>query len=146
SAGVALIAVGKAVNKTAMAKLVLFVGDIPTGACPWSEGDVFKPGVSLRIDAGDHHLQEPIFEGIVIKHGLEVYTEKASSLVIELRDPVIRMTVGRKNKYFFDSTDSDVMEELIGKYSSISAEIESTNLSHAEIVQYHATDWDFVLS
>lgn len=146
SVGVAMIAVRKSVNKIPMAKLVLFDGDIATGEFQWSEGDLFKPGVSLRIDAGYHNLEEPIFEGIIIKHGLEIYSEKASRLVIELRDPVIKMTVGRKNKYFFDSTDSDVMEELIGKYSSLEAKVESTALSHAEIVQYHATDWDFILS
>ncbi|MDR7128709.1 phage protein D [Algoriphagus sp. 4150] len=146
SVGVAMIAVRKAVNKIPTAKLVLFDGDMATGEFQWSEGDLFKPGVNLRIDAGYHSLEEPIFEGVIIKHGLEVFSDKASRLVIELHDPVIRMTVGRKNKYFFDSSDSDVMEELIGKYSSLEAKVESTALSHAEIVQYHATDWDFVLS
>ena len=96
--------------------------------------------------AGYDNREETIFEGIIIKHGLEIYTDKASRLILELRDPVIKMTVGRKNKYFFESSDSDVMEELIGKYSGLEAEVESTSLSHAEIVQYHATDWDFILS
>ncbi|WP_339869884.1 type VI secretion system tip protein VgrG [uncultured Algoriphagus sp.] len=146
SVGVAMIAIRKAVNKIPMAKLVLFDGDISTGEFQWSEGDLFKPGVKLKIDAGYDNREETIFEGIIIKHGLEIYTDKASRLILELRDPVIKMTVGRKNKYFFESSDSDVMEELIGKYSGLEAEVESTSLSHAEIVQYHATDWDFILS
>ncbi|MFC5625424.1 type VI secretion system tip protein VgrG [Algoriphagus winogradskyi] len=146
SVGVAMIAIRKAVNKIPMAKLVLFDGDIATGEFQWSEGDLFKPGVKLKIDAGYDNREETIFEGIIIKHGLEIYTDKASRLILELRDPVIKMTVGRKNKYFFESSDSDVMEELIGKYSGLEAEVESTSLSHAEIVQYHATDWDFILS
>ncbi|SIO07634.1 type VI secretion system tip protein VgrG [Algoriphagus halophilus] len=146
SVGVAMIAVRKAVNKIPMAKVVLFDGDIATGEFQLSEGDLFKPGVTLKIDAGYHNLEETIFEGIIIKHGLEINTQSASKLTLELRDPVIKMTVGRKNKYFFESTDSDVMEELIGNYSSLQAEVENTTLTHAEIVQYHATDWDFILS
>ena len=146
SVGVAMIAVRKAVNKIPTAKLVLFDGDIATGEFQLSEGELFKPGVKLKIDAGYHNLEETIFEGIIIKHGLEINPEKASRLILELRDPIIKMTVGRKNKYFFESSDSDVMEELIGKYSDLSADVESTSLTHAEIVQYHATDWDFIMS
>lgn len=146
SVGVAMISVRKAVNKIPTAKLIFFDGDIATGEFELSEGELFKPGVTLKIDAGYHNLEQTIFEGIIIKHGLEINPDKASRLIVELRDPVIKMTVGRKNKYFFESSDSDVMEELIGKYSGLSSEVESTNLNHAELVQYHATDWDFLMS
>jgi len=146
SVGIGMISVRKGVNKIPSAKLVLFDGDIATGEFQLSEGELFKPGVSIRIDAGYHNLEESIFEGIIIKHGLEINPDNASRLIIELRDPVIKMTVGRRNKYFFESSDSEVMEELIGKYSGLQSEVEGTSLNHAEIVQYHATDWDFMLS
>jgi len=55
------------------------------------------------------------------------------------------MTLGRKSKYFYDSKDSEVMEELIGN-SGLKAEVEATSNSHKELVQYRASDWDFMLT
>jgi phage protein D len=38
------------------------------------------------------------------------------------------MTLGRKSKYFYDSKDSDIIEELIGN-SGATADVEATSNS-----------------
>ena len=143
--GVAMIAIQKAVNKVPSARLVLYDGDVASADFALSGGDLFVPGKELEIRAGYNNLEEPIFKGIIIRHGLEV-SEKASKLSIELKDPVVKMTVGRKNKYFFESKDSEIIEEIIGTYSGLSAAIEATTAIHPEMVQYYVTDWDFILT
>jgi Rhs element Vgr protein len=145
SVGVAMIAIQKAVNKVPSARLVLYDGDVAAGDFGLSGGDLFVPGKALEIRAGYNNLEEPLFKGIIIRHGLEV-SEKASKLTLELKDPVVKMTVGRKNKYFFESKDSEIIEEVIGTYSRLSSEVEATTATHPEMVQYYVTDWDFILT
>ena len=106
--GVAMISIQKAVNKVPSARLVLYDGDVAAGDFELSGGDLFVPGKELEIRAGYNNLEEPIFKGIIIRHGLEV-SDKASKLTLELKDPVVKMTVGRKNKYFFESKDSEII-------------------------------------
>ena len=65
-------------------------------------------------------------------------------LTVECRDKCVRMSVGRHNRYFEDSKDSEVMEQLISGYSGLGKDVEATSLKHAELVQHHCTDWDFL--
>lgn len=145
SVGVAMIAIQKAVNKVPSARLVLYDGDVAAADFKLSAGDLFVPGKEIEIKAGYNNQEESIFKGIIIRHGLEV-SDKASKLILELKDPAVKMTVGRKNKYFFESKDSEIIEEVIGTYGGLSADVEATSATHPEMVQYYVTDWDFILT
>jgi len=145
SVGVAMISIQKAVNKVPAARLVLYDGDVSASDFELSGGELFVPGKELEIRAGYNNLEESIFKGIIIRHGLEV-SDKASKLVLDLKDPAVKMTVGRKNKYFFESKDSDIIEEILGAYSGLSPDVEATTTTHPEMVQYYVTDWDFILT
>ena len=145
SVGVAMIAIQKAVNKVPAARLVLYEGDVAASDFLLSGGELFVPGKEIEVQAGYNNRTESIFKGIIIRHGLEV-SDKASKLILELKDPVVKMTVGRKNKYFFESKDSEIIEEVIGAYPGLTPDIEATSATHPEMVQYYVTDWDFILT
>jgi len=145
SVGVAMISVQKVITKIPSARLVLYDGDVSEGDFELSAGNLFVPGNELEIKAGYNAIEETIFKGIIIRHGLEV-SEKASKLTIDLKDPSVKMTVGRKNKYFFDSKDSEIIEEVIGSYGGLTSEVETTSITHPEMVQYFVTDWDFIVT
>lgn len=142
--GVAMVAVQKAVNKVPSARLVLYDGDVSTGDFELSGGELFTPGKEIEIRAGYNNVEQSLFKGIVIRHGLEV-TQNSSKLILELRDPAIKLTVGRKNRYFFESKDYEIMEEILSGYS-LQSDIEATTASHPEMVQYFVSDWDFILT
>lgn len=144
--GYASITVQKAINRIPSARLVLFDGDVTEGDFSVSAGELFVPGKSIEIKAGYNGESKSIFKGTVIRHGIEILEGNTSKLVIELKDPSVKLTVGRKNKYFFDSKDSEILEEIINGYSGISAEVEDTPTTHASMVQYYVTDWDFLLT
>ena len=38
------------------------------------------------------------------------------------------------------------METILGDYGDITDDIEATTTSHAQMVQYYCTDWDFVVT
>lgn len=138
------ITVSKEVNKIPTAQIVLIDGDASERDFKLSNEELLIPGKEIEITAGYHSDEETIFKGIVIKHNLRIRASSAQ-LIVECKDEAVKMTVGRKSKYFYESTDSDIFEEIIGKYS-LSKDVETTNYNHAELVQYNASDWDFVVS
>jgi len=138
--------VNKAINKIPFAKIVLLDGDMPEQDFPVSNSDDFKPGSEIKISAGYDVDENIIFEGIVIRHSIKVSGDNYSRLIIECRDKTVAMTVGRKNVNYIDAKDSDIMSQLIGNYSGLSAKVEASNTEYKELVQYYSTDWDFMLS
>lgn len=67
-----------------------------------------------------------------------------TDLIVNCRDAAVKMTVEKKNAHFNDITDSDLAEQILGVYQ-LDKEIESTNITHKNLVQYNLTDWDFLL-
>ena len=108
-----------------------------------SDSGNFNPGSEIKIDAGYASEEETIFEGIVIKHGLKI-SQGRFMLEIECKDEAIKTTVGRKNKIFTAKPDSDIISEILGEYSGMSANVEATSYEHPELLQNYIADWDFV--
>ncbi|WP_299104999.1 type VI secretion system tip protein VgrG [uncultured Tenacibaculum sp.] len=138
------ITVSKETNKIPTAQIVLIDGDPSARDFKLSNEELLIPGKEIEITAGYHSDEEIIFKGIVIKHNLRIRAN-TSQLIVECKDEAVKMTVGRKSKYYYESTDSDIFEEIIGTYG-LSSDVESTNHSHPELVQYNASDWDFLVS
>ena len=90
-------------------------------------------------------LERAVFEGIIIKHSIQLKQGSATSLTIELKDEAVKMTVGRKNKIFENKTDSIISTDILKENHALGI-IEPTELVHEEMVQYFCTDWDFILS
>ena len=110
-----------------------------------SNSNEFLPGAEIEIKMGYHNNYETVFKGIIISHGVKMRQDKGAKLIVELKDAAVKMTVGRKNKYFNDLTDSAIIEEIIRSYG-FEAELEHSPVNQAEIVQYYCTDWDFIVS
>lgn len=66
-------------------------------------------------------------------------------MMLECKDAAVKLTVGRKNKYFIDKTDSEAITEIIGEYG-LENEVEATSVQHKDLMQFYATDWDFMVS
>ena len=139
------IVVSKEINKISRAKMILADGDMSGRNFNVSNADDFIPGKECEIHAGYYSEEEPIFKGIIIKHGIAVKSGRRPTLEVECRDPAIQMTSGRHSAYHNQIKDSDIMTDLIEKYS-LEAHVETTSTEHPEIVQYQCTDWDFLVS
>jgi Rhs element Vgr protein len=132
-------------NRIPSARLSLRDGDAAAEDFPLSNGAEFAPGRELEIKVGYASDETTIFKGIIVKHGIKVRGRGSSALVVECRDAAVKMTVGRKSRYFVDKTDSEVMEQIIGEHG-LSADVASTEVTHPDTVQYHASDWDYLVS
>lgn len=142
--GIKSIVVEKEVNRIPYARIVILDGSIPEQDFKLSSENLLIPGKEIEITAGYHSEEETIFKGVVVKHNLKV-KNGASYLIVECKDKAVKMTLGRKSKYFYESTDSDIIEELITN-GGLEADVETTASTHQELVQYKASDWDFMIT
>jgi Rhs element Vgr protein len=140
------IVVSKKINKIPTANIVLLDGNMPEKDFPVSNAEHLKPGAEIKINAGYDQDEETIFQGIVVKHGIKISENNYARLIIECRDKAVGMTIGRKNANYVDTSDSDIIDKLIGNCSGLSSEVASTEPKHKELVQHYCTDWDFMLS
>lgn len=143
------IQVEKRVNRIARAKIVILDGQADTGTFDASSSSTFVPGAEITIDAGYDGANTTIFKGIVTKQSIRIDEAVGSALEVECRDAAVKMIIGRKSATFAPQKDSDTISSIIGTYPGLSASVtdtaSTTNIS-PELVQYYATDWDFILS
>lgn len=138
------ITVSKQFNKIATAKIVLLDGSAADREFALSNEDLFKPGSEIEIQLGYHANTETVFKGLITKHALKA-KQQSSYLFLEAKDKAVVTTLKRKNNYFFDQKDSDVIDQIISD-AGLDSDVESTNVSYKEMVQYNCSDWDFILS
>jgi Rhs element Vgr protein len=143
--GILSLSVYKEVNRISTAKVVIQDGNPAEESFIQSSDSLFIPGKAIEISAGYHSDNELIFKGLIVKHSIKIRKDGRSTLSIECKDEAVKMTVGRKSKYFYESKDSDAIEELIGSHS-LASDVDATEVVHQELVQYRTTDWDFMLA
>jgi Rhs element Vgr protein len=139
------VTIHRAINRVPSARIELVDGDMPTKEFPLSDSADFKPGAAIKIAAGYGDDEEAIFEGVVVKHSIQITGDNDSRLVIECRDKAVKMTVGRKNANYVDKLDSDLISTLIGNHG-LTASVTATSIQHKELVQYYSSDWDYMLA
>jgi Rhs element Vgr protein len=142
------VSVVKLVNKISSATLVLQDGEANSGQFPLSDGDSFTPGNTIEISAGDSNTNSSIFKGIIVKQSIKVRNGRAPQLIIECKHKVVKATIGRKSAYFHDKADDAILSDILeaNGFSTSELDLEQTSTTHKEMVQYHTSDWDFMLS
>lgn len=138
------IVVSNEVNRIPSAQITIIDGAAAEADFAISNTDFLIPGKEIEITAGYHSEEETIFKGIIIKHALKIRSG-SSLLIVECKDEAVKMTIGRKSKYFYESKDSDIYDTIIGDYG-LETDLEATNFEHLEMVQYDCSDWDFLIS
>jgi Rhs element Vgr protein len=139
------ISVHKEINKIPSARIKIFDGNPSEEKFAISDTNIFIPGKNIEILLGYHSEEKTVFKGIIISHSNKI-TSSSSELVVECKDAAVKMTIGKNGKHYNAVTDSDVAEELIGKYDGVTADIETTSIEHKDLVQFDTTDWDFIVS
>lgn len=126
-------------------KLIIYDGDPAQSNFPASNEELFIPGKKLELWAGYEADEDLLFTGIVVKQAIKIRNEKSPVLEVEAKDACIKLSTYAKSKYFAELSDQQVMEEII-QDAGLESEIESTGAALKEIVQYHASDWDFIMT
>ena len=139
------LSISREINRIPVATLVFRDGEAAERDFKISNEDIFVPGKKVKINIGRDGSNKQGFQGIVNRHAIRIKEDGKAELHIECRDEAVRMTIGRHSKYYRQLKDSRLFDELIGKYSGLKSDPETTTLEHKEIVQHHISDWDFML-
>ena len=139
------VSVSLVVNRIASARLVYLDGSASSSDFPLGNADLLAPGKSIEIMAGAGTQQTSLFKGYVVRHNVRVRDNSAPQLIVDCRHGAMKMAVVRSNASYFDQSDSDVIEALISK-AGLTADVASTSLKHKQMVQFHTSNWDFLLS
>jgi Rhs element Vgr protein len=137
------LSVNKTFNKIAYAKVTFLDGSASDRNFVLSEDDRFKPGNAIKIQLGYNGDVNTIFEGIIVKHAIKVSGNEDSTLTIMAKDKAVKLTSVRKSNYYINKTDSEVISQLAAE---LQPDVESTSLLHKQLVQFNATDWDFIVT
>jgi Rhs element Vgr protein len=135
--------VTRELNRIPTAMIQLQDGEASKATFKASNTDHFIPGKDIEIQLGYRSQNDPVFKGIIVKHSIKV-RKNGSLLILECRDAAVKMTSGANSRYYTDKKDSDIMEEIIGLYG-LQKDISATKAELKEVVQYDASDWDFLV-
>ena len=136
------------INRVPQATITLLDGSLIGEGFPLSNERLFAPGASVRISLGylgEGPVASPVFDGLVIRHAVTASTE-GCHLRVELSDKAIQMTRLRRSAVYRESKDGDVMRRLIQAAGLRVGTIDTTPISHPELVQFNASDWDFLVA
>ncbi len=139
------VSVNATVNRISSAKLVYIDGAAASGQFPLSDSDLLKPGQTVEILAGAGNNPVSIFTGVVVRQGVRVRERAASQLVVDCRHAAMKLSIGERSSDYYDQSDSEVIEALLDA-AGVGKEVEATTVKHKQLLQYHATDWDFLLA
>jgi len=138
------ILVNYCANRIPYAIIKILDGDVATQSFGASDNDLFSPGQSIEIQAGYHGDNSTIFKGIIIRHKLKISHNGHPFIEVECKDEAVKLTASRKNKYFFNQKDSDIISSILR--GTVQSNVDATTLRHKEMVQYYANDWDFIMT
>lgn len=132
-------------NRIPRAKLAILDGDPAEETFSASEEDWFVPGKEIEIKAGYHNDHSTIFKGIVTSQALKVRSNGRNQLTVDCCDKAVCMTATPKSRYFYEMKESEVFSEIIRRYSNLTADVEATEYTWRELLQFQSTDWDFIM-
>lgn len=137
--------VTKEVMRIPRAELSMLDGTPATGDFPASNSAFFEPGKEIEIKLRyEGEADVTVFKGKVARQAIRAGSE-GSVLTLDLSDAAIKLTRPRRSKVFRDITDGDIFGRLIEEAGLSKGEVAATEPEHGEIVQYYASDWDFML-
>lgn len=140
------VVVNRQINRIPSARLIIVDGETNTGDFEISNQETFIPGRELTVKAGDSGDEAQIFKGIITGHRVKVRPSGQSQLLVEARDAAFKMTLNPVNALFEETSDSDIIEEILGNYADLTFDVEATEAANLRMVQHRATDWDFILA
>lgn len=133
-----------ACNRVSFARFVFRDGDVAAGTFSLSEGGPFTHGAALEFRLGYHSDEQPVFKGIITRHGITARPGMPWQLVVECRHLAFKMTLASKWRSWADVTDSDAIQSVLGDFS-LAGDVASGGVQQPQLVQPGVCDWDFVL-
>lgn len=140
------IDVRREVDRVPQAELRLKDGSAAKRKLAIVESGFFDPGGSIEIQLRREGEEDvTVFKGVVVRQAVEA-GPRGSTLVVGLRDAAVKLTAARRSAVFTEKSDDAIAEQLITDAGLAAGTLTATEPTHAEMVMYRSTPWDFLLS
>lgn len=138
------VRVRRAVGRIPSAQLVLAQAGAALGEWPAADDEAFQPGALVRIAAGyGSGADEPLFEGVMVRLGLQVSGDNDARLVVECRHRAVAMTLAPRSAHYSGQPVSATIRGLLEAHA-LTAEVDEVVEAGGAVTQYQRTDWDFM--
>lgn len=142
--GVTSINVSQEVNTIATAQITVRDGNAADQMFKITDEGTFEPGAKIEISLGYNGKNEKVFSGVVVTQSIQI-GDSGTTLQVSCKDSVVKATKSKSKLVLENKKDSDAMEQIASALG-ISQKITTTTVEHESIVQYTATDWDFIVN
>lgn len=140
------IDIQKEVDRIPQAEIRVIDGSASLRTFSVSDASFFVPGSALEISLRyEGESDTVVFSGVIVRHGIEV-GRSGSLLSVIVKDPAISLTSLRKSAVFSDMDDAAIIKKLLEGSDVSAGTFEKTPPKHSNMVQFHCTAWDFILS
>jgi Rhs element Vgr protein len=138
------------INHIPWAEICLLDGDAAARKFVISESGDFDLGTKIKISLyylNEAGTKDQVFQGIVTRHTVELGA-RGQQLRIECQHAAYQMTRQRNSTVFAAKMDGQVISELLDAHPGVvnASKASMRGFKHEGLVQYFATDWDFMLS
>jgi Rhs element Vgr protein len=141
------VEIHRELNRIPEATLVLLDGSVAARKFALSDDPFFELGkrikIALRYEGDDADTM--LFDGLVVRHAVESLAE-GTQLRVELKDAAFKLTRQRKSAVFRKQSDDQIIGKLIRDAGVRVGKLATTKPAHDELVQYYASDWDFIVA
>jgi Rhs element Vgr protein len=140
------VEVRRELNRVPEAQVCVVDGSVAERKFAHSDTAFFEPGKPLAIAVRDGDGPDAtLFEGLVVRHAVESRAG-TSTLRVELKDAAYKLTRQRRTCVFRKQADDEAIRKLVGDAGLKVGELATTRTKHDELIQYRASDWDFLVS
>jgi uncharacterized protein involved in type VI secretion and phage assembly len=140
------VEVRRELNRIPEATVTLKDGSVAQRRFALSDGALFEPGKNIAIAVREGEGEDiTLFEGLVVRHAVES-RKGTRGLRVELKDAAFKLTRQRKSAVFRQQADDEAIRKLIEDAGLAAGELAAAAPKHDELVQFRATDWDFIVS
>jgi len=131
-------------NKIPYARIMLADGDIPAGKFPALDSDSLAPGkeIEIKVRVGDEVTG--LFKGLVVRLEMQLAGGRPQ-LCVDCKDKALKLTSPRRSAIYADGTDGDAVAAILRRASLDAGDL-PLEQSQPALVQYDASDWDFIVS
>jgi len=139
------VEVVRELNRIPTAQLVFADGDIPKSEFPALDSDALEPGAKIEIKVREGDEITALFKGLVARVRFDL-TGLGPRLFVDCKDKVFRLTRPRRSAIYSDSTDADAIGTILRRAKVDAGDLGEGGEKQLALVQYDASDWDFIVS
>lgn len=139
------VEVVRELNRIPTAQLIFADGEIPKSEFPALDSEALEPGAKIEIKVRQGDEITSLFNGLVSRVRFDLGS-LGPRLYVDCKDKAFRLTKPRRSAIYSESTDADAIATILRRAKVDAGDLGGGGEKQLALVQYDASDWDFIVS